>query len=145
MISCKDNGTANAPNPRWCVVENATEKGEGAYFEDAATVADAKKKLAYAVNLQKQQQEDQQDDQTEGGRRSHTPFFLGVGLRKPHFDFRFPAPFLKYYPPAEEIALPTHRTPPATMPQVAYHDVSIRKICMVFWLQRGIAPWLSYG
>jgi hypothetical protein len=46
------------------------------YFEDVATVNDAKKKLKYAAAA-------------EG------PFFLGVGLRKPHLDFRFPKPFLR--------------------------------------------------
>jgi hypothetical protein len=60
MVGCKTPGTPTAPHPRWCTVPNTTRTGDGAYFEDAATVADAKKKLAYAVQ--------------EG-----TPFFLGVG------------------------------------------------------------------
>ena len=122
MVPCRTAGTAGAPNPRWCVV-NATESGEGAHFEDVATVKDALVKLKYAVGTKR-------------------PFFLGVGLRKPHLDFRFPAPFLNRYPAVADIALPTHRTPPSNMPQVAYHDVARSDGEHKLWKSWGyVDPW----
>lgn len=80
------------------------ESGEGAFFADTFTLGDARKKLAYAV-----------------GNRARTgqPFFLAVGLRKPHLDFRIPKPFYDQVPTPVRIA--EHRSPPKTMPEVAYH------------------------
>ena len=165
MVPCSTPGTADAPYPRWCVV-NATEdgRGHGAYFEDVATVDDALAKLRYAV-------------------ASSKPFFLGVsnlalasmaashplcasapaarrgrlraqtwrarvsprvqvGLRKPHLDFRFPAPYLDRYPAVGDIELPARRTPPATMPQVAYHDTSRSPAEERLWAGWGfVDPW----
>ena len=61
------------------------------------------------------------------------PFFLAVGLHKPHLPFVFPQSYLNMYP-ASEIKLPGDQYPPKGMPPVAwstygelrgYHDISL--------------------
>lgn len=95
------SGPTFAPRPRWCAESNAT-----AFFTDYFTRDDALRKLAYA----------------ESNRRATgQPWFLGVGLRKPHLDWRVPPKFLNDIGPASAVLPPRHRTPPASMPPIAYH------------------------
>ena len=47
------------------------------------------------------------------------PFFLAVGLHKPHLPFLFPEEFLDYYP-AHEIRLPANDYAPENMPDIAW-------------------------
>lgn len=103
---------------------NATAEGDGAYFADRATVDDAVLKLRYAAaNLEQHGQ----------------PFFLGVGLRKPHLDWRIPVPYLDLYP---SVPMPKHRRPPAHMPDVAYHDVARSDGERALWAGWGfVDPW----
>ena len=98
MASCETAGPSFAPHPRWCTAEPATE-----YFADINTTRDALMKI--------------------GTTRPGVPFFLGVGIRKPHLDWRVPQSFLDKYP-ASSVSLAAHPVPPAGMPAVAYHDVA---------------------
>jgi len=50
---------------------------------------------------------------------SKTPFFLAVGLHKPHLPFQFPSRFLNLYP-LESVKLPVNPYAPANMPEVEY-------------------------
>lgn len=46
------------------------------------------------------------------------PFFLAVGLKKPHHPFVFPEHYLHYYP-SDDIELPANPYSPVNMPQLA--------------------------
>lgn len=107
MASCKTLGPAYAPHPRWCVVPppDGSAHGDG-YFADINTTRDALMKF--------------QAIRAAGPNRS---FFLGVGLRKPHLDWRVPQSYLDKYP-SESVELPAHPVVPAGMPQIAYHDTA---------------------
>eukprot|EP00039_Didymoeca_costata_P003171 m.65723 g.65723 ORF g.65723 m.65723 type:complete len:539 (-) comp11755_c0_seq3:74-1690(-) len=127
MEKCSVNGSTFAPNPRWCTI-NATLDGDGAHFEDLDTLKDATKKMHYAANNTK---------------NTGQPFFLGVGLRKPHLDWRIPKGYLDFYPARENITLPLHRMPAPTLPQVAYHDVSRSDDEEKLWEGWGfVNPWV---
>ena len=54
------------------------------------------------------------------------PFFVAVGLHKPHSPYAYPAEIDALYPPATEIALPTAaaRRVPVGMPDVAWEHCS---------------------
>eukprot|EP00048_Salpingoeca_helianthica_P020164 m.5170 g.5170 ORF g.5170 m.5170 type:complete len:511 (-) comp4470_c0_seq2:36-1568(-) len=47
------------------------------------------------------------------------PFWVGVGLHRPHWPWRMPSSFLDQLPPVAQIALPTHPLPPKGIPQIA--------------------------
>lgn len=49
------------------------------------------------------------------------PFFVGVGIHKPHLPWGVPKRFFAQYPPAEELPLAKHPLEPEGMPAVAYH------------------------
>jgi arylsulfatase A-like enzyme len=50
-----------------------------------------------------------------------TPFFLAIGLHKPHMAWRFPEEFLRYYPNPHNLSVAIHRHIPEGMPPVAFH------------------------
>lgn len=47
------------------------------------------------------------------------PFFLAVGFRKPHTPWRFPAPFLTFYPNVSEIDVAKHGVLDKSVPPIA--------------------------
>ena len=49
------------------------------------------------------------------------PFFLGLGIHKPHLPWRYPRDFLNSYPSADQITPAIHRLVPEGMPPVAFH------------------------
>ena len=49
------------------------------------------------------------------------PFYLAVGLHKPHLPFHAPQRFWDLYPP-QNVTLPAHRTFPRHAPPIAYRD-----------------------
>ena len=49
------------------------------------------------------------------------PFFIAVGIKKPHLPFYFPASFFQLYP-LTSISLPQQKTPPEHMPSAAWHS-----------------------
>ena len=49
------------------------------------------------------------------------PFFVGVGLHKPHMPFYFPAENLNLYP-LGTVRPPKHNLPPTGMPMAAWHE-----------------------
>ena len=57
----------------------------------------------------------------DGTIKPEDPFFLAVGLHKPHLPFLFHEKFLKYYP-EDEIRLPDNDYAPVNMPDVAWSD-----------------------
>jgi len=52
---------------------------------------------------------------------SGQPFFLGVGLRKPHLDWRVPQGYLDLYPPVDQIPTANHTVAQHGRPDVAVH------------------------
>lgn len=52
------------------------------------------------------------------------PFMLAVGFRKPHLTFRFPAPFLNYYPTLADVPIAKHPTMDASIPPIAHQDTA---------------------
>ena len=52
---------------------------------------------------------------------SQTPWWIGLGLHKPHLPFNPPKEFFELYP-LESIALPKHPLPPEGMPLCAWHE-----------------------
>ena len=56
-----------------------------------------------------------------GAPAQQKPFFLGVGLHKPHMPWSVPKRFFDLQPPASQIALPKHPLPPPGMPPVAFN------------------------
>ena len=108
MSSCNKTDTPETPDARWCTID-VPESGEGDRFEDILTLNDATMKLQAAVATSWAQSR---------------PFFLGVGLRKPHMDWRFPRPFLNRYPAQADIDLPLYPTARPHVPQIALHDAS---------------------
>ena len=103
---CDVQGDDFAPHPRWCAI--ATTKGPdfNVSFADVETLDDARMKLRYASSVRK----------ASGGK---TPFFVGVGLAKPHLDFRIPKLFLDRYPVTNTTAL--HPVAQAGRPPVSIH------------------------
>ena len=97
MLTC--NVTEAWHGQRWCAVD------DDEWFIDRNVTNDAIIKLQYAAaQIDKQ------------------PFFLGVGLRKPHLDWRVPKSVMAKYPDYTEIALPTRLNIPDNMPEVARSD-----------------------
>ena len=54
-------------------------------------------------------------------RPSGTPFFLGLGIHKPHLPWAVPRRFKQQLPQLEDIPLAKHQLPPVGMPDVAHH------------------------
>ena len=89
---------------RWCAVD-CNRNGDDANFTDVFVVHDAMRKMdALAANIVEK------------------PFFLAVGFRKPHLDWRMPLPFLDDYKHSN-ISLPRYRTLHSSVPPIAYHGV----------------------
>ena len=63
---------------------------------------------------------------------SHQPFFVGLGIHKPHLPWGVPKSFFDLYPAAAALPLAKHKLVPARMPAVAYHHC-----------QWGPFPWNS--
>ena len=121
MQSCKVGGEKTAPNPRWCAVD-CPLNGTGAYFEDLATLADAQAKMRFAAANRNATALTWRGGRRGGGGGGRgQPFFLGVGLRKPHLDWRFPKPFLGYYPNASATPLARHPVVQQGRPAISYH------------------------
>eukprot|EP00929_Paragymnodinium_shiwhaense_P006604 TRINITY_DN11036_c1_g1_i1.p1 TRINITY_DN11036_c1_g1~~TRINITY_DN11036_c1_g1_i1.p1 ORF type:complete len:764 (-),score=41.93 TRINITY_DN11036_c1_g1_i1:511-2469(-) len=76
-------------------------------FEDKIIANDAILKLRLAASVRKQ---------------SGQPFFLAVGFRKPHLSFRFPAPFLQWYPNVTDVPLAKYPELDASIPPIAHYD-----------------------
>ena len=96
--ACDVAGSPGTPKPRWCGVDsplNGSGSNSSSTLCDSTTLADALPKLRYAIANQK---------------ATGQPFFLGMGLQKPHLDFKFPKQFLDYYPKTSEIAVAKHAT-----------------------------------
>jgi len=55
------------------------------------------------------------------GGETQRPFFLAVGLHKPHLPWSVPKRFFDIYPDAEEIPLAANKFPPEGMPPVAFN------------------------
>ena len=126
MSLCNDSGTPALPDPRWCTLD-VPASGEGERFEDILTLDDASLKLQAAVN---------------GSRTEKRPFFLGVGLRKPHLDWRFPAPFLQHYPSAAAMGVPRYPTARPHVPQISFHDPGQNEAVAQRWQGFGYqSPW----
>ena len=61
------------------------------------------------------------------GRKHETPFFLAVGLHKPHIPHKFPAEFLSYHP-LDSIKLAENSERPSKLPTVSWNPYkSLRK------------------
>ena len=58
---------------------------------------------------------------------SGQPFFLAVGLRKPHLPFRHPSPYSALYPAPADMPLAAHKTMDASIPPIAFHQTSLAK------------------
>jgi len=63
------------------------------------------------------------------------PFFLASGFRKPHMAWRFPAPYLNFYPPAADIQIARYPTMDKSMPAIAHH--------YDFWDENGGSPYVA--
>jgi iduronate 2-sulfatase len=59
--------------------------------------------------------------QLRKAKAAETPFFINVGIHKPHVPWVFPARFLNAQPSTAETDLPAHRIEPVGMPPVAYY------------------------
>ena len=60
------------------------------------------------------------------------PFFVAMGIHKPHLPWGAPARAFAKYPPAADLPLAVHQNVPADMPAIAYHHC-----------QWGPFPWNS--
>jgi len=67
----------------------------------------------YAVNKLK--------DLAAASKNDNEPFFLALGLHKPHLPFVFPEDFLSYYP-MDVIEVPKNSYAPGGMPDIAWTD-----------------------
>lgn len=106
MLGCGgDPGRINLPHG--CAV-NATidgiQLGGGGKLCDQVIYDDAVQKLRRAK---------------EGHDATGQPFFLAVGFRKPHTSWRFPAPFLQFYPDASQIDVAEHGVLDPSVPSIA--------------------------
>ena len=50
------------------------------------------------------------------------PFFIGLGLHKPHLPWAAPQSFFDLYPPPEEIPIAQYPKLPAYLPPIAWHQ-----------------------
>eukprot|EP01051_Picozoa_sp_SAG22_P006860 SAG22_NODE_464_length_10191_cov_14.495541_7_plen_565_part_00 len=76
--------------------------GNSTPFCDYIAYTDAAKKLEFAA-------------------ASEQPFFLAVGIRRPHLSFRVPEPYAEMYP-VEEVALPVQRTLDISIDPIAWTE-----------------------
>jgi len=54
------------------------------------------------------------------------PFFVAMGMKKPHLPFHFPEKYLEYYP-EENIELPYDPNSPTGLPDIAWHNYRMKK------------------
>jgi hypothetical protein len=54
------------------------------------------------------------------------PFLLAAGFRKPHMSWRFPKPFLDFYPDADQIQVAAHPTQDYSIPPIAHRDPTLQ-------------------
>eukprot|EP00041_Stephanoeca_diplocostata_P011018 m.177829 g.177829 ORF g.177829 m.177829 type:complete len:577 (-) comp18382_c0_seq1:317-2047(-) len=73
----------------------------------------------YALELLQNLSESQRSTHASNSHTGAAPFFLAVGLHKPHIPFKFPKEYLRLYP-LENISMPLYPTVPAGLPPVAY-------------------------
>merc|ERR1712196_67216 len=98
--SC-ENGTA------WCAVPSFDENGTAAVFQDGQTSDVAIQQLRNVSALR-----------AELGQ----PWFVAVGYRKPHLQWRFPEEILAMYPDdLSDIPLPAQQTLPEDAPDLSFH------------------------
>eukprot|EP00947_MAST-08B_sp_MAST-8B-sp1_P004114 g4114.t1 len=88
----------------WCAVEDGDGDDDDLFDDTQIT----RKALALLDNITK----------VDGGQR---PWFLAVGYRKPHVQWRFPSRFLAAIPSAS-VTEPKHPLFPAGAPAVAFHQ-----------------------
>lgn len=102
--ACAKDGSSNSSD--FCTPAGAGADGAGAAEPlcDFVTYNDAVVKLRYAAE----------------NRRQHAqPFFMALGVRRPHLNWRAPAAYADLYP-HEETALPDQRTLDPSIDSVAY-------------------------
>ena len=63
----------------------------------------------------------QWEKETAGGTQTK-PFFVGMGIHKPHLPWGVPQEFLDLYEPIADIPLAAHKTFPVDSPPIAYHS-----------------------
>eukprot|EP01084_Bolivina_argentea_P064865 118248_1 len=61
--------------------------------------------------------------QFDENKKNEQPFFIGVGLKRPHLPFDAPEYYYNMYPP-EDIAIAKHNKPPYNMPIKATNNAS---------------------
>eukprot|EP00937_MAST-01D_sp_MAST-1D-sp2_P002297 g2297.t1 len=107
-IGCAETQPVDMCQPiAWCAVNtSAAERALG----DASNVALAAARLRGLLKA------------TPG--RAQQPFFLGIGLHKPHLPWSVPQRFFDLYPDAAQVPLAKHKYPPAGMPPVAFNPSS---------------------
>jgi len=54
------------------------------------------------------------------------PFFVAMGMKKPHLPFHFPEKYFDYYP-EEDIELPYDPNSPTGLPDIAWHNYRMKK------------------
>lgn len=110
--ACKANDRSGVPG---CAVD-ATKEGDlndpdEVEFCDKTIADQALKKLSIAANR---------------SLLSGRPFFLAVGLRKPHMPWRFPKPYLDVLPALEKTKTALHPTMDPSMPPIAHHTPDLQ-------------------
>lgn len=103
-VACKADNSSSSSD--YCTPAGSELDGSGASEPlcDFVSYNDAVRKLQYAAENRRQHQQ---------------PFFLVLGVRRPHLNWRTPAAYADLYPHAETL-LPTQRTLDASIDPVAY-------------------------
>ncbi|GMI33453.1 hypothetical protein TeGR_g4650, partial [Tetraparma gracilis] len=91
----------------WCAVNNKEAEDSLGEVKNVKIATDRLRGELKASNL------------TDG--ESQQPFFLAVGLHKPHLPWSVPQRFFDLYPDASEIPLAANMYPPEGMPAVAFN------------------------
>eukprot|EP00937_MAST-01D_sp_MAST-1D-sp2_P006999 g6999.t1 len=103
VAKCNASAGMASGDGNWCP-EDVPVSGAGAYFADVNSTDHALRQLSYAVAVR-----------NATGR----PFFLGLGLRRPHLDWHYPAPYLRAYGNLSSVPTATNPRPPVGAPDVA--------------------------
>ena len=85
--------------------------------------------------------------------KSKQPFFLNVGFRKPHLDFRFPKHMLNLFPDLKDVDVAMFPTLDPSQPSLAHHDndpqdspfVAVDNTTAQYWRQyyRASVAWMD--